>query len=225
MNLYLKKHRHACVTFRTGTHRLVLDPGSYSHDFRALPRTDIIIITHHHQDHFDLTKIAAIVARNPSVVIFSTPEVCALLPHHVKSVAITTPLSLQHKNWHLDFFPTQHIKTHRAIPAAANLAVRINHSVYYAGDSFFVPPVTVGVLLTPVAGSWMKVKEAMRFARTLRPSLLIATHDGILSDEGKKAVSKHFETVATNIKATYSAPKKTLLLTLKQPVENRTIAL
>ncbi|HTY57209.1 MAG TPA: MBL fold metallo-hydrolase [Bacteroidota bacterium] len=67
---------HATLALRWGEKTVLVDPWSKLAGFSELPKADLILVTHHHGDHFDTAAIAAL--RSPSTVILLT-AICA--PH------------------------------------------------------------------------------------------------------------------------------------------------
>jgi len=56
--------------------------------------------------------------------------------------------------------------------------------VYHPGDAYFVPGVSVGTLLLPTSGPWMKTGEAADYVRAVRPDRVIQIHEALLSEIG-----------------------------------------
>jgi L-ascorbate metabolism protein UlaG (beta-lactamase superfamily) len=86
---------------------------------------------------------------------------------------------------------------HPYIPRIANLGYLISDgstNVYHPGDSFVIPEgVAVDTLCVPLNAPWMKVAEAVEFARTVKPDRAIAIHDGLLNERGAAVSDGHLE--------------------------------
>ena len=54
-----------------------MDPWTVQSDYSALPRADVILVTHEHQDHFDAKAIARV--RKPTTRLLVNPAVRAIL--------------------------------------------------------------------------------------------------------------------------------------------------
>jgi L-ascorbate metabolism protein UlaG (beta-lactamase superfamily) len=54
---------------------IYIDPSSAAADFSKMPKADIIFITSHHKNHFDLKALRQLSTENTMVVL---PEICAL---------------------------------------------------------------------------------------------------------------------------------------------------
>jgi len=184
----LTKYAHACAVIENAGERLVIDPGGYSPDFTP-PESDVvaIIITHVHPDHFDKNKLAGLLQKNPSAAVFTTEQVASQLPDQRNVTTPSAGQSFTVGSFELQFFGGQHATIFPDHPADQNIAVLINSSLYYPGDSFAIPEgAAVQTLLAPAAAPWMKISEAMDFIAAVKPSVLVVpTHDAILSETGQ----------------------------------------
>jgi L-ascorbate metabolism protein UlaG (beta-lactamase superfamily) len=64
---------HGSLLFTFGGHRIYIDPFTQVANYTALPKADVILITHEHRDHLDPEAISAL--RTSSTEIFGT-EAC-----------------------------------------------------------------------------------------------------------------------------------------------------
>lgn len=185
----LTKYEHACLTVEKGGNVLVIDPGNFSTNFIVPEGTIGVVITHEHQDHFDRERLAAIFDKNPEAILVAHPSIIAeagSFPGRSVNAGDTITIG----PFELEFFGGQHAVIHSTIPAIANLAVMINNSFYYPGDSFTLPQKPVSTLALPVAAPWLKLSESIDFLLTIKPQLALPTHDAILSDTGKAIVDR-----------------------------------
>ncbi len=65
---------HATLMLRFGGKVIHVDPVSREADYSAMPKADLILVTHEHGDHFDLKAIGQIRTDNTSIVL---TKVCA----------------------------------------------------------------------------------------------------------------------------------------------------
>lgn len=65
---------HGTLMFTFGGKIIHIDPWRNLSDYKALPKADIIILTHHHPDHFD-RKAIELIRKEKSVLILT--ELCA----------------------------------------------------------------------------------------------------------------------------------------------------
>ncbi|HEY4526835.1 MAG TPA: MBL fold metallo-hydrolase [Candidatus Paceibacterota bacterium] len=64
-----------------------------------------------------------------------------------------------------------------------NSGFLIAKRLFYPGDSFFVPPVPVEILALPVSAPWMRIEEAIEYAKDIKPKIVFPVHDGMLKPE------------------------------------------
>ena len=66
-----------------------------------------------------------------------------------------------------------------------------DRSVYHPGDALTPPPRAVDVLLAPVSAPWLKVSEAIDFAREVGAPVSLGIHDRVYSEVGLDMVAAH----------------------------------
>jgi L-ascorbate metabolism protein UlaG (beta-lactamase superfamily) len=199
----ITKYEHACLDIEDGGQRLIIDPGVFSNSLTNFSNVYAVVVTHVHDDHLDPEKIVAIVRENPTVVIYTVRTVAEQLGEGLPLKVMSEGEDTRIGNFNLDFFSSQHAKVYKSLPDTANLAVMINKSVYYPGDSFTKPDQPVDLLVVPASGPWMKVGEAMEFITDLKPKRVIPSHNLVLSELGAKYHNGWLEQACSNIKATY----------------------
>ena len=180
----ITKYEHACFAVEQDEQVLIIDPGAYTTNLDTPSGIVAIVITHEHADHMDKSHLQVLTAANPDAVIIAHQDITTQLGEF-KIQTVMAGEGIKVGNFELEFFGGQHAIIHTAIPRIANLGVMINSRVYYPGDSFVLPERDVEVLALPVSAPWMKLSEAIDFARIVKPSLIFPTHDAILSDIGK----------------------------------------
>jgi L-ascorbate metabolism protein UlaG (beta-lactamase superfamily) len=193
--MQLTKYNHACFTVTKDMQTIVVDPGVFSTDFIIPDSVVAVVLTHQHTDHADITKIQAVIERNPAAIIYaheSTANALGITVTNVQSgdVVNAGPFTLA-------FYGGQHAVIEQSIPPIANLGVMINDHLYYPGDSFTIPSTPVRTLALPIAAPWMKISEAMEFLMHIKPALAFPTHDAILSPEGKEIYDRLLAASAT----------------------------
>jgi L-ascorbate metabolism protein UlaG (beta-lactamase superfamily) len=181
----LTKYTHACVVLEDQGSKLVIDPGAFTKDFGDLGNIVAVVVTHVHGDHYSADHLNAILAKNPSALIFTVPEVADDFKHD--NVQVVTP---GHETsvdpFKLRFLGEQHKLIHASIPPIHNTAVMVNDAFYYPGDSFTLPDKPVKVLGVPSNAPWATAGESMDFVATVNPELSFPTHNGLLNDFGQQ---------------------------------------
>jgi L-ascorbate metabolism protein UlaG (beta-lactamase superfamily) len=61
-----------------------------------------------------------------------------------------------------------------------NTAYFFDDKLFYPGDAFLDPEREVEILALPVAGPWMKIREAIEYALKIKPKNVFPVHDGML---------------------------------------------
>ncbi len=183
----LTKYEHACFTVEKDGKVLVVDPGGYTTDLPALENVVAVIITHKHADHFDINAVEALFASNPDIVVYSPQQVDeSLVAAAFSHKAVAAGETISCGPFELEFFGGDHAEIHASLPIDQNVAVMVNDTVYYPGDSFTQPNKPVAVLALPVAAPWLKMSEVIDYIAEVKPTMAFPTHDAILSSTGKK---------------------------------------
>ncbi len=170
---------------------------------------DVILFTHKHPDHYDPEALKAIIgssrlrsnntilrpseARGEVPIIVTHTEIGALLekeglPFEAIAAGETKTIA--------GFTIQALAAAHGPIPAEPphNLAYLINGKVLHPGDSLDVDvrglasrvieakPRSTSTLALPIAGPWLRLVDALEFAKRLAPSHVIPIHDAIIKE-------------------------------------------
>ncbi|GIF10885.1 MBL fold metallo-hydrolase [Actinoplanes teichomyceticus] len=190
------KFTHACLRIE-GAGVLVVDPGEFT-EKSVLDGADAVVVTHEHFDHLDVAAVVAAVTRRPELRIFAHADVLAKLGEVAAATTAVAPGDeFEAAGFRLRAYGGRHAVIHPDIPRIANLGYLIadeGTNVYHPGDSFVVPEgATVDTLCVPLNAPWMKVAEAIDFARAVRPGRAFAVHDGLLNERGAAISDRHLE--------------------------------
>ncbi len=187
----LRKLGHACIRLEQGGATLVIDPGSYSAP-DALAGADAVLITHEHADHVVPERLQAAIEQRPALRVWTNPSVAeALAGAGVRAEVVADGDRFRVA----DAFDVLvrgewHAVIHSDIPRVRNVAFLVDERVYHPGDSLTPPGQPVDTLLLPVSAPWLKLGEAIDFARAAGPRLCVPIHDAILSDLGIHLVDR-----------------------------------
>ncbi|MEV0648591.1 MBL fold metallo-hydrolase [Phytomonospora sp. NPDC050363] len=177
------KYTHACVRFEKDA-VLVVDPGCWSEP-EALSQVSAILVTHEHNDHVDERLVAEAVAANPELRIFGPGQALAPLAGlGARVTPVETGESFEAAGFRIRAFGGRHADVWDGRPGVANLGYLIEDAVYVPGDSLEPPGVEVETLFVPLQASWMKLAEAIAFARAVAPRRAHPIHDGQMHDRG-----------------------------------------
>jgi L-ascorbate metabolism protein UlaG (beta-lactamase superfamily) len=149
-----------------------------------LPRADIVLITHHHQDHVKTATLNRLVTDHTAIF---APAKCAELIgrefHRVQPGAEADQDDVHIKAVHAYNTPEGHStnKFHHKGEGVGYLLTVGGHTLYHAGDTDFIPEMkelgSVDVAFLPVGGTYtMDAGEAVQAARAIRPRVLVPMH-------------------------------------------------
>jgi L-ascorbate metabolism protein UlaG (beta-lactamase superfamily) len=180
----LAKFGHACVRLEDADRVLVIDPGVYT-EVEALAGATAVLVSHEHDDHADVDKLAAACASNPALTVHGPAAWAEAQRERLGDavVGLETGDSLTVAGFSVQAVGGQHAEIIDGLPGCANLGYVVD-GLYHPGDSYFVPTVPVQTLLVPAYGPWTRHREAIEFVRALRPALTVPIHDIGLSDLG-----------------------------------------
>jgi L-ascorbate metabolism protein UlaG (beta-lactamase superfamily) len=171
----ITKFSHACVRLELDGGVLVVDPGIWTEP-EALVGADVILVTHEHNDHIDVPRLAEGGRR----VVVPRDAVVDGVP--VERVASGEVISVA--GFSVRAVGARHAFIHGGQPDVANLGYIVDGSLYIPGDALHVPDEPIETLFVPAQGSWLKTTEAIDFARAIGPQRAFAIHDGALNDRG-----------------------------------------
>jgi len=180
----ITKREHACLVIELTGETLVVDPGSFTSPLTGLSGVSTIVITHKPADHVSSEQLDAILATNPDARIFGPAGVAEALPQYLVTV-VAPGDTVASGGFTASFFGGTHAEIHQSIPLIDNVGVLINETLYYAGDSFTIPPAAVDTLAAPAGAPWMKISEVMDFVLAIAPKRCFPTHEMVLSPAGK----------------------------------------
>jgi L-ascorbate metabolism protein UlaG (beta-lactamase superfamily) len=188
--MQLTFHGHACVSLDLPDGRtLVIDPGTFSDTAAALTDATAVLVTHDHFDHVDVPAVAELLASAPGVQVWATgPAATALREGGAPEQQV-------------------HEVTPGQVLDAAGARVTVG-GLYHPGDSF-VPPAAqpeagLDVLLVPVSAPWLKMEQAIDFARSVPARVVVPIHEVFLSDAGHAMAARWLDTSRLGGEYTYS---------------------
>lgn len=176
----ITKLGHCCLLIETKGKRILTDPGSYTINTHSnLENIDCILYTHDHQDHFHLDSLQTIVHKNPQVIIYANDSVSELLEKAgIRYIRLNNGDSVSLGEVLIVGLGEKHAEMHSSIPQISNLGFFIDSRLWYPGDAFTSPERSVEILALPVSGPWMKIGEAVDYALSIKPKVVIPVHDG-----------------------------------------------
>ena len=180
----IKKIGHCCFVVEKYGVKILTDPGAFSSEQDELIGINAIFITHEHPDHLHIGSVKNILNNNPEAKIFTNQSIGNIL----KGEGIESEVFEDGKEFELGgmkvvFWDCEHAEICGDFGLVPSSAFFLDDTLYYAGDSFFFPDIKVKVLALPVEAPWMKISEAVDFAKKVKPEIAFPVHDGRLNPE------------------------------------------
>lgn len=176
----ITKFGHCCLLIEVDGVRILTDPGNYN-ETPMVTDIDAVLITHEHQDHCHVEGLAIILAKNPKAQVITHSSVGKILDEAgIKWETIADGEEREVKGISIKSFGTEHACIHHDLPPVQNTGFLIAEKLFYPGDSFHHPKQNIEILALPVAGPWMRLEEAIEYAKAVKPRVVFPVHDGML---------------------------------------------
>jgi L-ascorbate metabolism protein UlaG (beta-lactamase superfamily) len=179
----ITKYGHSCLLVEIDGTFILTDPGKWNSMPTAKP-IDAILITHEHADHCDIEQIKSIQKENPDVTIITHAAVGKLL----EDVGITyTNLepgnTTEIKGVSIESFGGDHAIVYGTVSPCRNTGYLIDGKLFAPGDALHdIPGKQIEVLALPCGGPWMRLSEAIDYAKQLNPKVVFPIHDAIYTE-------------------------------------------
>lgn len=177
----ITKLGHCCLLIEERGQKILTDPGAWSTRQNEVKGVDVILITHEHQDHFHIESLRTVLANNPKARVITNRGVGALLDK--EGIAYELLEDKQHRTISgilLEGFGEKHATIYQDFGQVQNTGYFVANRFFYPGDAFCSPQKPVEILALPVCGPWMKISEAIDYAKALKPRVAFPVHDGML---------------------------------------------
>jgi L-ascorbate metabolism protein UlaG (beta-lactamase superfamily) len=178
----IAKYAHACILVEEGGARIIVDPGTFNPTPDASD-IDAVLITHEHVDHVDPAQVKAILARNPLARVITHEAAGKVLADAgIAWVPIAEGGTADVKGVLIRSVGHDHAVIYGAVPCR-NTGFLIG-DLFVPGDALHdVPDTPVRVLALPTSGPWMKLAEAIDYAKRVKPALAFPIHDGLYVEQ------------------------------------------
>ena len=157
------------------------DPGAWSTRQNEERSIDYVFITHKHQDHFHVESLKKVLANNPQAKVVTNQAVGKLLDAEKISYEL-----LEHgeagefSGVHVEGHGEKHATIYQEFGQVQNTGYFFADRLFYPGDAFYNPNKPVEILALPVCGPWLKISDAIDYAKALKPKIAFPVHDGML---------------------------------------------
>lgn len=190
--MQITKFGHSCLLVEEADARILTDPGIWN-PVPEVEGVDAILITHEHQDHCDVAQLQAILTKNPSARVITHAAVAKILRDAgIPSETINPGQPVMVNGVSVESFGTEHAVIYGASPCR-NTGYLIAGKLFAPGDALHdVPGKAVEVLALPTGGPWMKISEAIDYAKKIQPKAVFPIHDAMYTDEYARAVGSRW---------------------------------
>ncbi len=180
----ITKLGHCCLVINISDKRILTDPGAY--DYSRLPSdiVDIsaILITHEHADHLHVESLKNLLLNNKDVIVITNTAVGKILEQEkIPYTKVEDKESFDLSGIKISGFGDKHAEIYDTFGRVQNTGYMID-SLCYPGDSFNLPYEKADILALPVAGPWMRIKDALDYAKKVNPRVAFPVHDAIIKD-------------------------------------------
>jgi L-ascorbate metabolism protein UlaG (beta-lactamase superfamily) len=179
----IKKLGHCCFVAepRPGV-KIMTDPGDFSTSQIEEKNISAILITHEHGDHFHIESLKKVLINNPQVIVITNTAVGKLLNETgIKYIKVEEGQNYDVNGVIIKGFGSLHAEIYQDMARVQNTGYMID-SLCYPGDAFENPNCKVDILALPVAGPWMRMKDALVYAQLLKPRISFPVHDAFIQD-------------------------------------------
>lgn len=142
-----------------------------------------ILITHEHQDHLHIDSLKTVLQNNPNAVVITNTAVGKFLAEaNIPYTKIEEGQKYNLEGIDITGFGNTHAEIYEQYGQVQNTGYMIS-TLCYPGDSFNLPDSkVVEILALPVAGPWMRAKDAINYAKILKPRVAFPVHDAFIHD-------------------------------------------
>jgi len=197
----IKKIGHCCLVIETKGKRIMTDPGFFTvKEQEKESNIDLILITHEHADHLSIDSLKKILVKNPKAVIITNNGVGKILKDAgIKYEVLKNKTAKDFSGVEIETHDCKHEEIFQDYGQVFNTAFFVDKTLFYPGDSFYNPGKIVEILVLPVAGSWTRIKDAIKYTLEIKPQKCFPVHDGLLNFLGASHEVLNFALSVFNI--------------------------
>ncbi len=178
----ITKLGHCCLVLEIDGKKIMTDPGSFTIEVQEqVTGLDIILITHEHQDHYHADSVKILHEKNPEATIVTNAAVGKLLRElGIEHAQVGDRESAEIQGILIEGFGKAHAPIYSEMGLVENTGYVVANTFYFPGDNFHSPGKPIDVLALPVAGPWMKMSEAIDFAKEVKARVAFGVHDAMI---------------------------------------------
>jgi len=146
---------------------------------------DAIVISHEHADHCDIGQIRTLLEKNPSAQVITHEAVGTLLKEaDIPHTLIEDGETITIKGVEIQSHGSKHATFYGDVPPCRNTGYLIGRELFMPGDALHdIPTTPPRILALPCGGPWMRLSEAIDYAKKLKPKVVFPIHDAIYIEE------------------------------------------
>ena len=183
--MQITKVGHCCLVIEVAGVRIMTDPGDMSTGQTDVRGLHAVLITHEHGDHLHVESLKEVLSNNPKARVITNKAVSAILQkEEIASEIVGNGQYTDVNGLTIEGNGTEHAKVYENQPDVENTGYFIGDKFFYPGDSFFNPGKDADILALPVGGPWMKIQEALMYAKQMKPRVCFPVHDGMFNEPG-----------------------------------------
>ena len=177
----VKKLGHCCFIAepKKGI-RVMTDPGAFSTTQNEEKNIFAVVITHEHQIHLHIESLKKVLENNPQAIVITNTAVGKLLDEaDISYIKIEEGQKYDLNGIKIIGFGNIHAEIYQTYRQVQNTGYMIDN-LCYPGDAFSYPDAYVDVLALPVTGPWMRIKDAINYAKNINPRIIFPIHDAYI---------------------------------------------
>lgn len=180
----ITRYEHACFLVEEGELRLLTDIGSWNTTVPEIADLNAVLITHEHADHFEVDKLKELLKQNPNMVVITHPAVGELLNGTgIVFQTIEPGERVEIREVAIESVGTDHAIIYGDTPPCRNTGYLIADKLFMPGDALHdIPKTPVEVLALPTGGPWLKISEAIDYAKKVNPKVAFPIHDAMYTE-------------------------------------------
>ncbi len=180
----ITKYAQSCLLVEVDGVKILTDVGSYSVEVPDVSGLAAVLITHEHQDHFDVPKLQEVLAKNPDAKVITHAGVGEKLTEaNIAWIAIEPGETVDVAGVSIESFGTEHAIIYGDLSPCRNTGFLIAGRLLMPGDALHdVPNKQVDILALPTGGPWHKISTAIDYAKTINPRVAFPIHDAMYTE-------------------------------------------
>ena len=183
--------KHASLSIAVGGKYIYVDPVSDNADYGALPKADLVLITHSHHDHLDITAVERLLTPDTEILCDRTSaEAFEMNCYTMRPGSVATPRDYVKVEAVAAYNTTPgHLQFHPKDREDCGYVLTVGGTrIYIAGDTELTPEMkalrNIDIAFLPVNQPYtMTVDQADEAVKALRPAIFYPYHYGEVDEK------------------------------------------